>query len=257
MIVDRVQRQTERRITWRPLRDVVSTRLLEVSRLTPAVAKAFVERHHYAGTASPTAHPFGLHDRGELVGVALFGPPASTNAHRAVWGELDFDAAVTLGRFVLVDQVAYNAESWFIARCFKDLAANDIVGVESCADPRWGHVGTIYQATNGRYVGTTRPATIRVFDDGRVLDNRTAGKINRGEVGRAYAVAQLVARGADWPQHDEDLRAWLARWITALTRPLRHRGKHRYLWCLDHRRARDVLERHAVLAYPKLVREAA
>lgn len=251
MIVDVVQRQTERRITYRPARDVVSTRTLEVARIEPAVAKAFVERHHYAGVASSTAHPFGLFDRGEHVGTALFGPPASTNAHRAVWGALDFAAAVTLGRFVLVEQVGANAESWFIARCFADLAEHDVVGVESCADPRWGHVGTIYQATNGHYIGRTRRATIRVFDDGREFSVRTAGKARRGEVGRAYAVRQLVARGADRPAPGQDLAAWVRRWTLELTRPLRHPGKHRYLWCLDRRRRREVLRAPRV-PYPKL-----
>jgi hypothetical protein len=252
MIVEHVQRWSERRGTYRPAREVVSTRTLEVALIAPRVAKAFVEAHHYSGRCGPTAHPFGLHDRGELVGVAAFGPPPSMNAHRAVWPTCTTDEAVTLSRFVLVDQVGANAESWFFARCLELLRPRGVIAIESCADPRWGHVGTIYQATNGRYVGTTRPATIHVFEDGRVLDNRTEGKVRRGEVGRAYAVGQLVERGATPPRAGEDMRAWLARWTAALTRSVRHRGKHRYLWCLDRRRARAIL-RAPARPYPKVL----
>lgn len=252
MITDVVQRWTERRASYRPAREVVSTRALEAVPIgSAAVARAFVERHHYAGTASSTAHRFALHMRGELVGVALFGPPASMGAHRAVWPMLGAAEAVSLGRFVLVDSVGANAESWFIARCFDLLRARSVVGVESCADPRWGHVGTIYQATNGHYVGRTNRSTLRLFEDGREFSARAASKVRCGEQGRRYAIAQLVARGAAAPDPDEDIRAWLRRWTATLTRPLRHDGKHRYLWCLDRRRAHEVL-RAPARPYPKL-----
>lgn len=251
MITDLAQRHTERRITWRPARDVVSTRTLEVDVLSPGVAKAFVDAHHYSGTCAPPAHPIGLYQRGELAGVAAFGPLPSMNAHRHVFPTLSTTEGVTLGRFVLLESVAFNAESWFIARCFEVLAGRGVVGVDSCADPRWGHIGQIYQATNGRHVGRTNPATIHVFDDGTELSNRTEGKARRGEVGRRYAVDQLVARGAAPPVPGEDMHAWVKRWRRELTRNLRHPGKYRYMWCLDRRRRREVL-RFAPLPYPKL-----
>ena len=48
---------------------------------------------------------------------------------------------------------------------------------------------------------------------------------------------------------------WLERWRGELTRPMRHRGNHRYTWMLDRRRRREVPygpER----AYPKKAKAA-
>jgi hypothetical protein len=270
------QRFTLGRESRRPAAEPIRTSEFEVAPIADAdEARAFIALHHYAGYASPAPHRFGLYRHGELVGVTLFGPPASMNAHRAVWPTLTTKQAVTLGRLVLLDEVGGNGESWFVSRCFELLASprlyrptdkrgrprTPIVGIESCSDP-WprvgldgsvlfrGHLGIVYQATNGRYVGRTNDNTIRVFPDGTVLSNRSAGKLTRGERGDDHPVAQLEKWGADPLDPNEDAVAWLKRWRAQLTRPMRHRGNHRYLWCLDRRRRRDVLTAEP-LAYPK------
>lgn len=269
MDVDTCQRWTERRASRRPAGEVIRPASYTVAPIaSAAVAKAFVERHHYAGTASSPAHRFGLYHHGDLVGVALFGPPASMNAHRAVFHMLTIRQAVTLGRLVLVDEVPGNGESFFVAQCFAQLAARGVVAVESCADPEprtadsgatvhRGHLGIVYQATNGRYVGRTNPATLRLLPDGTVLSNRSQGKVVRGEQGSSYAKAQLVRWGATPRAADEDPKTWLARWRGVLTRPMRHRGNHRYLWCIDPRQRGDVLTYGPFLPYPKIDARAA
>lgn len=263
MIADSCQRWSERRESRRPAGETIRAAEYEVASIpNAATARDFVARHHYARSASSTAHRFGLHRRGELVGVALFGPPASMNAHRAVFPSLQISEAVTLGRLVLLDEVPGNGESWFVSRCFELLRERGVVAVESCADPQprttdrgelvhRGHLGTVYQATNGRYVGRTNVTTLRLLPDATVLSNRSAGKVVRGERGAAAAVAQLEAAGADALRPDEDAAEWLRLWRGRLTRPMRHRGNHRYLWCLDRRRRREVLDHHADLRYPK------
>ena len=115
--------------------------------LDPTTAKAFVERHHYAGSCSSSSHTFGLYERGELAGVAVFGALVSMNAHRFVFGDLGTKEAVTLGRFVLVDSVPGNGESWFIASCFAMLRERRDtplgVGVVDDAHGRFGHRGAL------------------------------------------------------------------------------------------------------------------
>lgn len=253
MIVEHAQRWTEGRASRRPVGELIRTAAYDVAPIeSAAIARAFVKRHHYAASASSTAHRFGLYQRGDLVGVALFGPGASMAAHRAVFPSLTIREAVTLGRLVLIDAVPGNGESFFVARCFAFLRAAGIVAVESCADPEprmtesgdvvhRGHFGCVYQALNGHYVGRTRPATLRLLPDGTCFSNRTAGKLAQGDVGRRYAAAQLERWGADRLHDDEDALAWLRRWRGRLTRAMRHRGNHRYLWCLDRRRRREVL----------------
>ena len=264
MITDHCQRWTEHRESRRPAGELIRTSEYDVARIGPLVAKAFVEAHHYSGGCSPTAHPYGLHHRGALVGVAVFGPTASTNAHHAVWGDvLTQKQAVTLGRLVLLDAVPGNGESWFVARCFDQLRERGIVAVESCADPQpretadgrrvhRGHVGTVYCALNGRYVGRTNPASLCLLPDGTVYSNKESGKVARGEQGQAYSGAELVAWGADPLRDGEDPLAWLRLWRPRLTRRFLHYGNHRYMWVLDKRRRREILDGKPQLAYPKL-----
>jgi hypothetical protein len=261
VIVETCQRFTLGRESRRPAGETIRASEYDVAPIAASVARAFVAAHHYAKTSSPPAHPFGLFHRGDLAGVALFGPAPSMAAHRAVWPTLAIDKAVTLGRLVLLEGVPGNGESWFVARCFEQLAERGIVAVESCADPQprlkldgslthRGHLGIIYQATNGRHVGKTNPASLRLLPDGTALSNRACGKIVRREQGCEYAAGQLVAFGADPLHPDEDAQAWLRRWRATLTRPMRHFGNYRYLWCLDRRRRREVLTA-AAQPYPK------
>ena len=263
MITDTVQRWTEGRESRRPAGETIRTSRYDVTRIKPAVAERFVEAHHYSGTCSPPAHPYGLHDRGELVGVSVFGPPPSMNAHRKVFPTLTTSEAVTLGRFVLVDAVPGNGESWFAARCFELLARDEgIAAVESCSDPEprladdgrvvhKGHIGTIYQALNGIYIGKTNPASLRMLPDGRVFSNKSSYKVRTGDVGRGYAGDQLVAYGATPLEAGEDPEAWLEHWRGKLTTKRRHYGNHRYIWSLSRRRRREVL-RFPALPYPKI-----
>ena len=265
MITDTAQRWLLGQDIRRPAGEPIKTSAYDVVPIaTIAEAAEFVRTHHYAGYASSTAHRFGLYLRGELAGVALFGPPASTNAHHAVWGDLlDQIQAVTLGRLVLLDSVPGNGESWFVARCFDHLRDRGVLGVESCADPEprhsdtgetvfRGHLGTIYCALNGRYVGKTNDSTLRLFPDGTCLSNRSAGKLVRGERGDTHPVAQLERWGATPLDPAEDPLTWLRYWRKRLTRKMRHRGCHRYLWSLSKRHRRALLDRHEELPYPKL-----
>jgi hypothetical protein len=266
VITDYNQRWTERRESRRPAGELIVPSEYEVERIGPLVAEAFVQAHHYSGTCSSTMHPFGLYRRGQLVGAAVYGPGASTNAHHKVWGHttLTQRTAVTLGRLVLLDEVPGNGESWFVARTFRLLRELGVVAVESCADPvqrrdaagqlaHRGHVGTVYCALNGRYVGRTLPASLRLLPDGTVYSNKASGKVARGEQGRVYAGQQLVGWGAEPLREGEDPLAWVRTWKQRLTRKLRHPGNHRYLWCLDKRRERDVLTAPK-LPYPKIGR---
>ncbi len=263
MITNSCQRFTEGRESRRPAGELIKPSAFDVAPIESAkVARDFVKLHHYAGTCSSVAHRFGLYLRAELVGVACFGPPASMNAHRKVFPSLGTREAVSLGRFVLIDSVPGNGESWFAARCFKLLRDAGVVAVESCADPEprtgrnghlihRGHVGTVYSALNGAYIGKTNDSTLRLLPDGTCFNNRASGKIVRGERSMSCSVAQLVSHGADTADLHDDPLAWVKLWRERLTRPMRHHGNHRYLWCLDRRRRREVM-RFPTLPYPKM-----
>ncbi len=262
MITDVAQRWRDRRGSYRWTGEPFDPDRYEVAPIaSDRVARTFVEAHHYSGTYPAARFRFGLYLGADLVGVSVFSVPTNDLALRPLPG--DPRASVELGRFVLLDDVRANAESWFLARCFDVLRRDGIVGVVSFSDPEpregadgrivfAGHIGTIYQATNAVYVGRGTARTLRLLPDGHTLSARALQKIRKGEPGWRYAAEQLVAHGA--APLAGDPRLWLARWLLALTRTIRHPGNHKYVFPLE-RGARKHLP--APRPYPKFDLERA
>jgi hypothetical protein len=251
------QRWRDRRESYRPAGEPIQTAAYEVAAIaSDNVAKTFVTAHHYSGTYPAARFRFGLYHRAELVGVAVFSHPCNDAVLTNVF-PIPARDAVELGRFVLLDQVPGNGESWFIARCFEQLQGQ-VAGVVSYSDPEPrttaagevvhpGHVGTIYQATNGVYLGRARSQWLRLLPDGTVFSHRAEQKIRNREKGWRYAASTLEQLGAD-ELGEQDGAAWLAAWLPQLTRKFRHAGNHKYAWALDR-----AMRRHlpTTLAYPK------
>lgn len=257
------QRWREQRTSFAPDNPITPSRFA-VYAIPKGVAAAFVERHHYSGSMPAARLCVGLYEAGrawmgleELVGVAVFSVPAQPRVIPCYAPDLDQSEGVELGRFVLLDDVAANGETWFLARAFKALKAalpevrcvvsySDPVRRES-ADGRIilpGHVGVIYQAHNGRYFGRGSRRTLHLTPDGRALSPRSLSKIRGGERGAAGAVAQLVSAGCPPCEPGESGAAYLERVLPSLRR-LAHPGCHVYGWGLD-RRVRLA----PVLSYP-------
>ena len=240
MITSTVQRWRAGRAHYRPAGETINTRHYEVASIAgDNEAKEFVIEHHYSASFPAARFRFGLYRGQILVGVAVFSQPLGDLVTAPLrCGPLE---SVELGRFVLVDDVPANGESWFVARAFELLRKEGIAGVVSFADPIArtdvegnrvfpGHIGTIYQATNAVYAGRSTPRTLRLLPNGTVFSARAAQKIRKQERGWRYAAAQLVAAGA--PEPSGDPLAWLREWTPRVTRTLRHPGNHRYLFGL-------------------------
>lgn len=260
MITPVVQRWTHGRGSYRVAGEPIVTRRYEVAPIQgDRTPKAFVVAHHYSGTYPAARFRFGLYRRGELVGVAVFSVPANPRSLAVLPGAAA--DSVELGRFVLVDDVPANGESWFLGRCFERLRREDLVGVVSFSDPArrtdavgrvvfGGHVGTIYQAHNATYLGRSRAELRYVLPDGRVIHNRALTKIRNMRRGWRYAVSQLEQVGAVPLMAGDDPRRWLARELRRVARRLRHPGNHKYAWTLRRRDARHL--RDLARTYPKL-----
>lgn len=254
------QRWRDRRDSYRPAGELIDPRAYDVAPIDELEAKAFVTRHHYSGSYPAARWRFGLRLRADLVGVAVFSHPCRdsilTNAFPAIGAARE---AVELGRFVLLDEVPGNGETWFLARCFEQLRGQ-VRGVLSTSDPEPrttlegrlvfpGHVGTIYQAHNGAYLGRGKARLLRLLPDARVFSERAISKVRSMERGWRHCAAQLEAAGAA-PIGEPDAagaRDWLATWLPRVTRPFRHPGTHRYAWSLDRR----MVWRPERLPYPK------
>jgi hypothetical protein len=267
MITEVVQRWREGRAKYRPAGELarIDPRRYEVAALdgdgADTVARAFVERHHYSSSYPAARERVGLYRAGELVGMAVFSHPPTNSVLDVL--PCAREAAVELGRLVLLEDVEANGETWFIARAFAELRRRGYAGVISFADPVLrttaagvvvfpGHVGRIYQASNAVFTGRASPRTKRLLPDGRIFDERAWSKIRARHTGWRYAVDQLVAAGAQAPMRTAsaaDLRAWLKAELPRCTRPFRHRGNYRYLFGL-HPAVRHQLQPLAQ-PYPK------
>jgi hypothetical protein len=211
-----------------------------------------VETHHYLGSWPSVSHAYKLVDLdspqpgGHLVGVLTLGVPTND---RVLTGPFPWLTAnrqsLELNRFVLLDEVPANAESFCIAAALRQAA--DLHGVRAViahSDPMprlrrtpegeqqtllAGHFGTIYRASNMAYLGRTARRRIWVLPDGRTLHGRTLAKIRKGERGAAAAEQFLVARGARPRLAGEPAPEWLVEAreaVGAVT--IDHPGNYRY-----------------------------
>jgi hypothetical protein len=232
------QRWRHGRDRYRPAGEVIATREYDVASLVDdETPKAFITTHHYSRSYPAARFRYGLYRHGALVGVAVYSHPCNNAVLTNVFPGDPRDA-VELGRFVLLDEVPGNGETWFLARTFEQLR-KEVRGVVSFSDPVpraradgsvmfAGHLGTIYQAHNAAYLGRGTARMLRILPDGTVFNERAISKIRKQERGWRYSAAILERFGA--PPPTGDLSVWLKTWLPRLTRPLRHSGNHRYAW---------------------------
>lgn len=247
----RTQRWRERQALFRPGAEPFDPHQYGVEALDEAPAKAFVVQHHYSGTYPASRLAVGLFRarswvRPELVGVAVFSVPMQDRVIPKYAPGVGPREGVELGRFVLLDEVEGNAETWFLARAFRTLRAELAVrAVVSFSDPVRrvaadgrvvlpGHVGTIYQHHNGSYVGRSKARWMHLAPDGRAVSERALAKIRNEERGAAYAYRQLLGMGAPPRRVDEEGPAYVTRAMASMRR-VYHPGNHGYVWALDAR----------------------
>ena len=126
--------------------------MLEVSGIANSIANDVVEKHHYLHRRSAAVVSYGLFQNFELIGVAIYGKPASPSLCNGICGKEEALKVLELTRLWVADEAPKNTESWFLGQTFKMLPSKYEILV-SFAEPTQGHVGTIYQATNWLYTG--------------------------------------------------------------------------------------------------------
>ncbi len=208
------QRWRDRRDSYRPAGEPIRTAEYEVAVLPGRkVAAAFVRQHHYSRRYLASRLQVGLYRRDELVGVAALSQPPSEAVLAAVELPCARLAKADLGRFVLLDSVPANGESWFLARVFEIARGEGFEAAVAYSDPEPrhsldgrlvfpGHVGTIYQATNATYCGRTSRRTKHLFPDGTELCDPCPDQAPAAPAGlpAARRAARRCRRGAaDWP----------------------------------------------------------
>lgn len=254
------QRWGRRSCSWRPGAEVFDPSIYGVEVIPgDAAAREFVEAHHYSGSYPAARLRVGLYRLGraggaELVGVAVLSVPANQRVVPSYLPGLEPHEGVELGRLVLLDEVPSNGETWFLARVWQAVRSElpDVRGVVSYSDPvprrtvegevvMPGHIGVIYQAHNGAYLGRGSARTLLLDRAGRCVNGRLLSKIRREERGIDYACRALADASGLNRRVGEDGAAYVARVVASgELRRVRHPGNHVYAWGLD-RRMRSAL----------------
>ena len=166
----------------------------------------------------------GIFSENRLAGTITFGV-GPTNIYRLVDDALPADV-LTLTRFWLPDDLPKRSESRVLGVVLGYLRRETSVKfVVTYADPSAGHVGTIYQATNWLYTGTSLAMPLLDIGDGIPRHSRSLAHAF-GTHSRKY-----------FPSHGIEVRR------------IPQAAKHRYLYFLD-RSGRDRL-RVPIFPYPK------
>ena len=105
---------------------------------------------HYLHREAPVEVSMGLWQGHDLFGVCILGAPSSAPLRSGLCGPKHCMDVIELNRLWVDDRAPKNSESRLIAAT---LRASPRPIVVSYADPPFGHVGTVYQATNWIYTG--------------------------------------------------------------------------------------------------------
>lgn len=262
------QRWNNRREMYRPAGEPIDPRRYEVVPLEELPAKRFVVKHHYSGSYPAARFRAALmrkerFRKSELVGVAVFSVPMN-NAVIPKYCGLSPNAGVELGRFVLLDDVPANGESWFLGQAFRLLATErpEIRAVLSYADPvprhrcdgsviTPGHVGTVYQSHNGIAVGRSSARKLIISHDGLVVSGRMLSKLRNDERGATYSYRKFLEIGAPKRRLLESGADYVVRALReGPFSQVRHPGNHAYVWAIGDRRARKLAGRGFATAQP-------
>lgn len=130
------------------------------------VRKVVVEEHYMHDLERRVVLAYGLYITDTLAGVASYGLPMA-NAWKIVPLVKDDKSLVELVRLAIYRWAPKNAGSYLIGASLRDIRrvrADWLVAI-AYADPAFGHLGFVYQASNWAYFGEQKGDNYRLVDD--------------------------------------------------------------------------------------------
>lgn len=163
---------------------IKSVKEFKVRLVERSVIKDFVETWHYSKSINgvKASHCFGLYHGDVLIGAMIYGTLGMANAWKK-YGDSE-DKVLELRRLCCIDDTPKNTESYFIGRTLRFLKQNTTVeSIVSYADCNQGHEGTIYKASNFRYLGKTSSGRVIIRkSDGRQYHDKAIRTKYKGEL---------------------------------------------------------------------------
>jgi len=206
------------------------------------IAKALIIKNHYSHKWTSCRYAIGLfdslfegdilRDKGNLIGVAVYGFPVGRQTVKSITPSLKNSEVLELTRLWLEDKAPKNSESYFLGKTFEWLRKNtDVKVLISYSDPMQNHLGIIYQATNWLYQGNNT-----------MLIRGYLHEIN-GKIMHPRSVVALYGT----------IKEDVLIKIDPNYRRIKLKKKHRYLYILHKKDRKQIMSelKHKVLLYPK------
>ena len=143
----------------------------------------FIEKWHYSASINGCIADYCyalFKPCGEMAGAMFFGRMAMANQWKR-FAESEKEV-IELRRLCCIDETPKNTESFFIGRALKLLKKDWGRGVVvSYADKEYGHIGTIYKASNFEMIGEIKGAKV-IYWNGKRYHDKTIRTKYKGEL---------------------------------------------------------------------------
>jgi hypothetical protein len=229
-----------------------------VREIANAEAKAVIRRYEWLGNMGCTDYSFGLYFGPHLAGVSCFGRTAGTKTAASVCGEQYAHMVKTLCRGTCVHWAHPHSASFLIPRACRLMADKGFHIFIAYSDPDAGEIGTVYQATNWSYCGTTGASSSFIWAGKKVVKDTTRGTFKDGQLHDERNIQHITriqnygARGAyqiKCTRHEMSERMVREGFLFFKSPP-----KHRYVTFAGGEKLKQELRaalRWDVLPYPK------
>lgn len=131
-----------------------------IKKINYKMATDIIIKYHYLHRKAPCNYAFGLFEKDadnsglfiadKIIGVIIYGIPASRALQKGICGKEEADNVIELTRLWIKDGTPKNVESFLIGNTIKKIKQEIIV---SYAEAKQGHLGIVYQASNFLYTG--------------------------------------------------------------------------------------------------------
>jgi hypothetical protein len=213
-----------------------------VSEISYDQARNLILANEWLGNMGTTEFSFGLFFREHLAGVACFGRTAGTQVAASICGSEHAPRVVTLSRGACAHWAHPHSASFLINAACREMTRKGYHIFVAYSDPQAGEIGTVYQASNWLYCGTTNPTEKFRTSSGDVKDARLVSAYSRDRAGgtlkykrsRAEQKQMLIEEGCEFFKDGG--------------------RKHRYVGIYGDRRIKRILRRALrweLLPYPK------
>lgn len=150
--------------------------MIEILGIQNWEAAPWILHKHYAHRMPPVNFAFGAYRDKRLIGIVTYGVPISSTLRTGVCGSHYESLVLELNR--LVCENSKNIASQLVGQSLQMLPKPSVV--VSYADKSQGHVGYVYQATNFKYTGLSKPVSDPMVKGMEHLHHTAVTEFSRG-----------------------------------------------------------------------------